>query len=493
MSLKTLYFDSFCGYNVSAVTEDGKICEFNFEKRQEGCAVGNVYKGRVEKILPGMHAAFINCGLKKNCYLSADDYYPEREALSDIPRRELPELHEGDEIMVQVVKLPVGAKGARVSARLAIVGKSLIFMPDTPFIGVSRKISDPELRKNLVYSAERLKEPEEGLIVRTAAPYSKRNQIEEEYSYLKNLWRGINNTFPEAKVGQLLYTDFALPVRVLRDTLSGDIDSIVVGSQILLKVIEKIVNLYPPRTRRPVILHDTGRDMMDELGISKQFLEIISPRAELENGGYIIIEPTEALTVIDVNTGSFTGDDNLEQTVYYTNILAAREIARQVRLRNIGGIVVVDFIDMQLEEHKKALKEELEKALSADSAKCVVSPVSRLGLIEFSRKRTGISPLPLMVRPCRHCGGKGYTRTDEFLIIGLRANLLNLFSQGVESVRIDLNNELCAKLVEWKEMRRDLHAHTKGQIYAVPHRTYHEEKIVIKPFPFNIPYDAVEI
>ncbi len=494
MARKTLYFDSFCGYFISAVTENGKMIEFNFEKRDTGVAVGNVYKGKVTRVLPGMRAAFVDCGLKKNCYLSADDLIPEGEKYlnGDELSAAIPELRVGDELPVQVTKMPNGTKGAKVTPHITIIGKSLIYMPDTPFVGISRKINDAELRKNLRFAAGKLINGNEGLIVRTAAPYAKRSQVEEELSYLKNVYNNISENFPHAATGALLYADFALPIRVLRDTLSSDIDSIVVGSQELADLIENIVNLYPPRSRKPVILQDTGRDLMEEVGISKEFLAILSPKAELENGAYIIIERTEALTVIDVNTGKFTGDDSLEQTVYYTNILAAREIARQVRLRNIGGIVVVDFIDMQSEAHRKALVEELERALKDDRAKCAVSPMSRLGLVEFTRKRIGVSPLSIMLAPCKHCSGTGATRTPESIIIGLRAKLLNMFADGAGDVRIDMNNETYMRLMDWKEMRDDLNAHAHGaKIYVVPHRTYHEEKLVIRLAPFNVPYDAV--
>lgn len=496
MAKKTLYFDSFCGYNTSAVLEDGKITEFNFEKRDTGCKVGNIYKGRVESILPGMRAAFVNCGLQKNCYLSADDFYPdvEKYQLSDLPAPGMPELHVGDLILVQVVKLPVGNKGARVTCHLTFVGKSLIYMPDTPFVGVSRKISDDELKNNLIYSAKKVLAPGEGLVMRTSSPYASKREKMDEFSFLKNFYTEILAAAPKAEVGELLYTDFALPVRVLRDTPSSEIDGIYVGSKRLAEMIENLVKLFPPQNRRPVTVHDTARDMFDELGISQQFLEITSPKVNLENGAYIVIERTEALTVIDVNTGRFTGDDNLEQTVYYTNILASREIARQVKLRNIGGIVVVDFIDMQEPAHKKAVVAELERALQNDRAKCNVSPMSRLGLVEFSRKRTGISPLSLMLKPCKNCGGKGSTRTPEFIIIGLRARLLNAFADGAGDIRLDLNNEVCSRLLGWKEMRDDIRAHSNGaKVYVVPHRTYNEEKINMQTGTFNVPYDATEL
>lgn len=493
---KTLYFDCFCGYYVAAITEGGKITGVDFEKRDAACAVGDIYKGKVESILPGMHAAFVNCGLQKNCYLSANDFFPDKDKyqLSDLPEPTLNELHIGDEILVQVVKMPVGAKGARVSAHLSFVGKSLIYMPDTPFVGVSHKIADEELKRNLEYSVRKIISPGEGLVVRTAAPYVRRRQMVEEYNFLKKLYGEILSAAPSAKVGKLLYTDFALPVRILRDIISTEIEEIFVGSEQLKDMIEQIINLYPLQNKLSVTVHNTGRDMFDELGISEQFAGILSPRVGLENGAYLVIERTEALTVIDVNTGRFTGEDSLEQTVYYTNVMAAREIAKQVKLRNIGGIVVVDFIDMHDPAHKKAVVEELEQALKKDAAKCAVSPMSRLGLVEFNRKRTGVSPASIILKQCKHCAGTGMTPSAEFIIMGLRAKLLNAFADGKGNVRIDLNNEVCSRLLGWKEMREDLRARANGaKIYAVPHRTYHMEKINMQTGEFNIPGDAVEL
>lgn len=493
MSKKTIYFDSYCNYIISVVTENGKVTEFNFEKLQKNCAVGNIYKGKVEKILPGMEAIFVNCGLERNCFLSTDEVLPDSEnyemgECSDF----ISDLKEGDDIIVQVVKLPVGKKGAKVTAHPSFVGKCLIYLPETPFIGVSRKIADSELRHNLAYSAKRLKEENEGLVVRTAAPYAKRNQLKEEYEYLKNLYKELKEKSADAATGELLYKDSSLPVRVLRDTLSTDIDKIIVGEKRLKEHVQNLVNLYPAITKRPVILHDTGRDMLEETGISKQILSITSPKVYLDNGAYLVIEKTEALTVIDVNTGKFTGDYNLEQTVYHTNILAAREIARQVRLRNIGGIIVVDFIDMNENAHNKALVEELEKALKSDRAKCSVSSMSKFGLVEFTRKRMGASPLPFMIKPCKYCGESGNTLTAEYILLGMRARILAITSDGFKRIKLDMNREIMEKLLVWDELLADL-KNSGAEIFCVPHRTYHEELIHYSTDNFALPDDAVKI
>ncbi len=496
MPKKTLYFDGYCGYVTAVVTEDGKMTEFNFEKTETGSIVGNIYRGRVESVLPGMQAAFVNCGLERNCYLSADDILPDADnyyAGTDA-QSSFPELKPNDEIMVQVVKAPVGKKGAKVTAQPTFVGKCLIYMPKTPFIGVSRKIADEELRKNLAFSADKLKDKDEGIVLRTAAPYAKRHQLETEYLYLKNIYADVKEKFSRAKVGDLLYAETSLPARVLRDTLSSDINGITVGNAELCKEIENTVNLYPMLKKPQVTLFDSRRDMFDELGIAEQILNIASTRADLDNGAYLVIERTEALTVIDVNTGKFTGDYNLEQTVYHTNILAAREIARQMKLRNIGGIVVVDFIDMQNSEHKKALVEELERALKTDKAKCVVSPMSRFGLVEFTRKRIGGSPLHLMTKPCKYCREGGYTLSQEFILFGLRAKILGHVADGARALRIDMNHEVLTKLSNWEEFRSDIAVKANGtEIYAVPHRTYHEEQYNMRRDSFELPDDAVKL
>lgn len=495
MGKKTIYFDSFCGYTVAVIAENGKVTEFNFERQAKGCAVGNIYKGRVECVLNGMQAAFINCGLERNCYLSAEDFTPDSESYEGgNAEYSFPDLKEGDEIIVQVAKLPVGKKGAKVTTRLSFVGNYLIYLPDSPFIGVSRKIDDDELKQTLVNTAKHVKEDGEGLVVRTAASYARYDGIKQEYSYLKNLAGKLKENSACAAVGELLYSDDSLTVRVLRDVLSRDVDKIIVGNASLKDGIEKLMGLYPADTRRPVVLHDNGRDMFDDTGIAKQILAIASPRVDLENGGYLIIEKTEALTVIDVNTGKFTGDYNLEQTVYRTNLLAAREIARQVRLRNIGGIVVVDFIDMNIVEHNRALVEEFERLLRGDKAKCVVSPMSQFGLVEFTRKRIGARPLASMIKPCKYCCEAGYTMTAEYVLMGLRARLLNELADGAKAIRIDMNNEVLNTLLKWNELLADLKERANGvKIYAVPHRTYHEEQLNIRVNDFDIPSDAVKI
>ncbi len=477
MAKKTLYFDSYCGYFVAAATEDGKLSDFNFEKPVKGCVAGNVYKGRVSKILPGMQAAFVDCGLERNCYLSFDEPLSDADYFVGDGKSGLPELKEGDEICVQVIKPPMGNKGAKVTARLSFVGNSLVYFPTASCVAVSRKISDGELRTNLAYAAEKLKSAEEGLIVRTAAPYVTRDELEKEYEALKNLYKGVMIAYEKVSVGTLLYADSSLPLRILRDVQSKDIEEIVVGSPELQKGVEKLMDMVPPNRRCTVKLHSSPRDLMDEVGVSEQLSELISRRVDLENGAYLIIEKTEALTVIDVNTGSFTGDDKLEDTAYYTNTLAAREVARQVRLRNIGGIVVVDFIDMKDSAHGEAVTAALENALKGDRAKCQVAPMSQFGLVEFTRKRTGASARSRLTKTCCACRGTGRVVSDEYTVFEIRARVLGLYADGARNIKVDMGAEVLLKLSGWTEMLQNIKNRCPElKLYGVPHRSYHGGK-----------------
>ncbi|MGN0813684.1 MAG: Rne/Rng family ribonuclease [Candidatus Coproplasma sp.] len=480
MSRKTLYFDSVCGTDSYAIVEDGKLNEFSYEPSDRPSIVGNIYKGKVTNVLNGMQAAFVNCGLERNCYISVEDLFPDHTKYDgkevDIPT-EL-KLNPGDEIMVQVVKAPVGKKGAKVTTNLSFVGKYTIYMPTTPFVGVSRKIADEELRKNLLYGAEKVKRGNEGLIVRTAAPYADRKEKLDELNYCRKLYQSVSAKFKSAAVGDLLYSDYPQYIRVLRDTMLFDVDKIHVGTPQLEKGVNEFIKLNPRGGRKPVILHDHGTDMFYSLGLAGQILSLTEPRVDLENGAYLIIEKTEALTVIDVNTGKFIGDDSLEHTVYCTNILAAREIARQVRLRNIAGIIVVDFIDMSNENHRKALVEELERALESDKAKCHVLPMSKIGLVEFTRKRVGTSIQSQLSRPCKHCNGSGHTRIPEFTLMDLRARLLDLLHKGNKAVCIDMNFEVANRLLNWKECIEDIkNSYPQARVYITAHRTFHEDAI----------------
>lgn len=491
---KTLYFDEYCGYAVSAVTENGKLTQFNFEKDDNHSIKGNIYKGKIVNVLHGMQAAFVDCGLERNCYLSEDDMTPNAEKYDGTHGDlQLPELKEGDSVLVQVVKPPIGKKGAKVTLFPSFVGKNVIYMPKTPFVGVSRKIADAELRRNLAYSVRSLIGKDEGLILRTASPYTRRDLLENEIASLKSVYKNLLKRFESAETGAVLYSEMGLLNRVLRDILSYDIEEIIVGSPKLKQLIEAFYALFPPARRRPVTVHASARDMLDECGVGSQISKTVEPRAELDNGAYLVIDKCEAMTVIDVNTGCFTGDDSLEQTVYYTNLLAAREVARQVKLRNIGGIVVVDFIDMTSEIHNRNVVEELENALKRDGSKCSVGQMSKFGLVEFTRKREGASPFSLMCKPCARCG-TGFVKSPKFTMLETRARLLNLYADGHRRALLDVNSDTLTAITGWKELVDDLQSRMPDmEIYLSPHRSYPEEQIRLHSDKIEIKETAVKL
>ncbi len=480
---RKLYFDSQYGIETYALIEDDKITEYSAEPVVSGAVIGNIYKGRVTNVLNGMQAAFIDCGLERHCYISVADLIPDKSGFDggeiDIP--ETLNLHEGDEILVQVTKAAQGKKGAKVTTRLSFVGKYIVYMPDTPFVGVSAKISDKELRKNLTFSAKKQLKEGEGVIVRTAAPYAVLSTKINEINYFRKLYKNLLERFKEAPVGELLYSDSPLHMRVLRDIMLENGDEIYVGNENVYKSIEELATTYMHGNSVKLTLHDAHTDLFYSAGIYEQFLSSLMQKVELSNGAYLIIDRTEALTVIDVNTGKFTGEDSLEHTVYCTNVLAAREIARQVKLRNMGGLFVVDFIDMTEENHRVAIVTELEKALRADKSKCRVLPMSKFGLVEFTRKRMGVAASELMLKTCVTCGGAGVMRSHESILAEFRAKLLGTLSQGAETVCVDLNFEIANKLMSYTALKENVAAlYPHARVYIIFHRTYREDSMYFR-------------
>ena len=481
---KKLYFDAQCGIEQYACFEDGKLTAYEVERSESGAAVGNVYKGRVTDVLNGMQAAFVDCGLERHCYISAADLVPDRTKYEgkeiDIPANL--NLHVGDEILVQITKPPVGKKGAKATTNIQFVGRYMVFTPYCPFVGVSAKIDDSELRKNLLHTAkENYIKGSEGVIIRTAAPYATRGEKLKEIEFLRQVHQGILSAFQTAKVGDLLYRDSPMHMRVIRDMMLTGTDEIYAGTKEIYESLKLFSQPLLPTVQPQIFYHDEHTDLFYETGIYTEFNKSLSSKVELENGTYLIIERTEALTVIDVNTGKFTGEDSLEQTVFTTNVLAAREIARQVKLRNLGGLFVVDFIDMTNEKHCKAIVEELERALKSDKSRCKVLPMSKFGLVEFTRKRSGSQPHELMHKPCPTCKGAGWTRSEVSILEEFRARLLHLLSTGKSTVCVDLNFHIANALMSYKPIIENVAAlYPAARVYVVFHRTYAEDNMYFR-------------
>lgn len=483
---KEWFFDRFCGRQFAALVEDGKLAEFAVEKENHGEIIGNIYKGKVTNVLSGMNAAFINCGLQKNCYLSMEETYTDYAKYDGTPVETDAKplnLKEGDEVLVQVSKPPRGNKGAKVTTHLSFVGKHLIYLPATDFLGISRKITDEKLREKLLKTADKMRgaKTHDGFIVRTQATLATHKQLKAEAEYLKKLYLQMLKTAESAPVGEVLYENEDLPVRTMRDSFGDEIVAMHVGDEELYQKLLALLRLRGDIPERKLVKYTGERSMLKEYGIMPLVYAAASPTVPLENGGYLVIDHTEAMTVVDVNSGSYVGETSLEETVFAVNLQAAKEIARQVRLRNIGGIIVVDFIDMLKEEHKLAVTEELKQALTLDKAKCNVLPMSELCLTQFTRKRVGNEMYSYLVKPCANCMGNGHVHDDIFVITRLRAAILDCFADGYTTAIIDLNEGIMRKILNegffsieaknrWKDKR----------VYFIPHKTYKEDFFTVR-------------
>ncbi len=481
---KEWFLDRYCGEQFAALMEDGRLMEFDCEKEPRTTCAGNIYKGRVVNVLSGMNAAFVNCGLARNCYLSMEETYTDYTKYDGAmggSSKPL-DLKEGDEIIVQVTKPARGNKGAKVTTHLSFVGKMIIYLPNTDFLGISRKITDEELRLSLLKKVDELREKEEeGFIVRTQAPFAAPKKIKTEIAYLKKRYEEMMRHAKDAPVGTVLYEDEDLPERVMRDCFGEEISAIRVGDRELYERILRIAKLRGDIPEKKIHFHDGERAMLQEYGISPLVYASAEPVVPLENGGSLVIEHTEAMTVVDVNSASYIGESCLEETVFAVNLEAAKEIARQVRLRNVGGIVVVDFIDMVEEEHKEAVTEALKQYLAEDKAKCNVLPMSELCLTQFTRKRVGRENVAFLEKACPHCGGAGYVHEDIFVVTRLRTQLLDCFANGYTSAIVELNARIMQKILTEHIFAIELKTRWKDKrIYFVPHKTYKEDYFTVR-------------
>ncbi|MCC5856769.1 MAG: ribonuclease G [Ectothiorhodospiraceae bacterium] len=403
-----------------AVVENGVLQEVCVERESRRGLVGNIYKGRVQRVLPGMQAAFIEVGLQRTAFLHASDIaIPEDQPLPDGERRSVPDiqllLRDGQEVVVQVVKDPLGTKGARLTTHLTIPSRNLVLLPRNRNVGVSARIEDDSERGRLRDIGQRfLTEGDPcGYIIRTAAEQVDDAALEADRRFLLKLWESVQRRIAEAPVGSCVHEDLPLVLRALRDQVTMEVERIRVDSrENFQKVHEFCQQFFPDMTER-LEYYPGERPLFDLYGVEQEIQRALSRKVELKSGGYLIIDQTEAMTTVDVNTGGYVGRRNLEETIFKTNLEAAQSIARQVRLRNLGGIIILDFIDMEDAEHKRQVLRALEKALERDHAKTQISGVSALGLVEMTRKRTRESLEHVLCEPCPTCGGRGTLKTAE--------------------------------------------------------------------------------
>lgn len=477
---KNIYIDGYCGSIIAALEGDGKLLEYHIEKRNSKVIAGSIFKGRVTAVVNGMQAAFVDVGLDKNGYLFADDLLADKKDIADeIDVPKTLSVAENDEIMVQAAKDPFGSKGVRLTTYLSFAGHYLVYMPNFDVIGVSRKITDETSRERLTKYVSALK-IEGGFVVRTAGETALKKDIESEARYLRELYLDALENYKKAKVGDVVYSEGNLAVRMLRDVYTSEIDKVYIAEKRLYDDVLKSVEKRK-EVKNKITLYEGGRDLFEAFGLSGEVDSLLDNRVELSSGAYLVIDKTEALTAIDVNTGSYIGENDLESTVFETNLLAAREIARQVRLRNIAGIIIVDFIDMSREDHRLRVVEELTEALKKDRAKCNVIGMTPLGLVEFTRKKKRKESISLLVKKCPYCKGSGEIYSNEYIILKIRTALLDVFAEGYKSAIIDLNVEIMAYIFQRGALSKDVQKIWKDKrIYLIPHKTYHQECFTVR-------------
>ena len=403
-----------------AVMQNGVVQELLVERSASRGLVGNIYRGRVARVLPGMQSAFVEIGLDRAAFLHVADIWEHRSKDGNgggpggAPTKPIEKiLAEGQPITVQVVKDPIGTKGARLSTQVSIAGRMLVHLPQDPHIGVSQRIGDEAERIALRERLQRIVPEEEkgGFIVRTIAETACDAELAADVEYLRHLWRDIRQRALSAPAPAPLYQDLSLAQRVLRDMVHGETARLVVDSRENFQKLAQFAEAYMPQVRGRLEHYTGERPLFDLYNVEAEIEKALARRVELKSGGYLIIDQTEAMTTVDVNTGGFVGTRSLDDTIFKTNLEAAQAIARQLRLRNLGGIIVIDFIDMDTEEHRAAVLEEFRKALARDRTRMTVNGFTQLGLVEMTRKRTRESLAHVLCEPCPVCEGRGEVKT----------------------------------------------------------------------------------
>ncbi len=408
-----------------AVMYQGAVQELHIERTASRGLVGNIYVGRVVRILPGMQSAFINIGLERTAFLHVADIWEPRNAGAAVRPIERV-LFEGQNILVQVIKDPIGTKGARLSTQISIAGRMLVYLPQEKHIGISQRIESEAEREALREKISQLIPPDEqgGFIVRTMAEGATEEALASDICYLRKLWGDIQVLSKTQAPPSMLYQELSLGLRVLRDFVNPETQSIVIDSRENFQKLSTFADEYTPVVV-PLLNHYQGeRPLFDLHGVEDEIQKALARRVELKSGGYLIIDQTEAMTTVDVNTGGFVGVRSFDDTIFKTNLEAAQTIARQLRLRNLGGIIITDFIDMESEEHRQAVLAEFNKALARDHTRLTVNGFTALGLVEMTRKRTRESLAHILCEECPICGGRGEVKTARTVCYEILRELL---------------------------------------------------------------------
>ena len=472
-----------------AVVEDGAPVELYVEQEGAQRLVGNIYNGKVQNVLPGMQAAFIDIGLERNAFLYAGDIVMPDGADEDIEREKIRSMRNirdmlkpGQTIMVQVAKDPVGTKGARVTTHITLAGRSLVLMPTMDYVGVSRRIDKDEERTRLRRILSEIRPENMGVIVRTASAGKSREAFAEDLESLKLLYEDIQKRAKKQKAPSLLHAEQSLLFRTVRDLLMKDVDRVFVNDAATFERLREIADMMAPKLK-PRILLKQSEALFDRYETESKIDKALARKVWIKNGSYIIIDRTEALTCIDVNTGKFVGKDNLEKTITATNCEAAREIARQLRLRDIGGIIIIDFIDMERESNRTMVLNTLKTALKEDHTRSHVFGFTHLGLVEMTRKKTGRSLGDTLQTLCPYCAGDAHVLSPESVMAKVRKQALQVL-KGSENKRmlIEVHPDVLRAMARAEQKHGAVFPPEAGGTYYVrTNDALHIEKFSVRP------------
>lgn len=427
-----------------ALMENAELKEVHIERQAKRGLVGNIYKGRVTRVLPGMQSAFVDIGLDKAAFLHASDIVSYTECVDESEQKQfvvkdIVELvREGQDLVVQVVKDPISTKGARLTTDITLPSRYLVFMPENSHVGVSQRIESEEERARLKALVEPYCDELGGYIIRTAAEGVTEAELKQDADFLKRVWRKVLERKSKYPTRSMIYGELALAQRVLRDFIGQGIEKIRIDSKLCFNEVKEFTEEFMPElTDRLVPYSGNNQPLFDVYGVEAAINAALNKRVNLKSGGYLIIEQTEAMTTIDINTGAFVGHRNLEETIFNTNIEATKAIAQQLQLRNLGGIIIIDFIDMQTDEHRNRVIRSLEDALSRDRVKTNVNGFTQLGLVEMTRKRTRESLEHILCSDCPACQGRGHVKTVETVCYEIMREIIrvhHLFASEIFTV-----------------------------------------------------------
>jgi len=459
-----------------ALVENGVVVELHIKRGAEQELVGNIYLGKVLRVLPGMQAAFINIGIDKPAFLYVTDVYNDLHHWEQIMLQEEDEgnnmdadissrmrfikesdinieglLQEGQNILVQVSKEPLGTKGARATSHISLPGRHLVYMPTVDHIGISRRIEDEKERMRLKKLMQKLRLPGAGFIVRTVSEQAPKEKLKIEMEFLTKLWKNIQRKKETSSAPSILHKELTITLRAVRDLFTREIDRLVIDSKEEYQSILEFIETFAPNLRYSIELYEGREPIFDAYGIDMEINRALDKKIWLKSGGYIVIESTEALTSIDVNTGSYVGKRNLEETIVKTNLEAVKEIAYQLRLRNIGGLIVIDFIDMDRQANRERVFMTLKEALEKDRARTTVLEMSELGLIEMTRKRTKEDISLFLTEPCLYCEGRGRLKSPTTICYDIFRDLEREWVSGEEGKVYVLVNPEIEKVLKEEE------------------------------------------